>query len=1177
MTEQLRAPVRVGSQDEPATMLLTGVQAMVQVIVDQLQRDVDAGLNTAGFVSGYPGSPLAGFDQELVRRRATMQALRVTHLPGHNEELAATAVWGSQLAQTLPDALYDGVLGAWYGKGPGLDRSVDAIRHAQFIGTARRGGVLAFVGDDPSCKSSSIPYSTEHTLHDLGLPILAPADVADVLELGVYGAALSRLCGLWTALRVVTSVADGVATVPASRTLPEIASPEISWRGRPFTPTLRGSPGPVDSIEVEAEIRGPRTELARLFGYENRLNRVRHQSGTAWLSLVAVGHLYGETMSALRALGLQPDDLPKLGVRVCQVRMQHPLDTRTIAEFADGVERVVVIEEKRAFVEAAVRQLLYETPARPRVVGKLDEHGEDLLPTAGAVTADLIADVLFGQLSTRLPAERLLAPRRTREQLTVLPAVRTPYFCSGCPHNSSTRVPEGALVGGGIGCHSLTLFMDPKVVGDIASTTHMGGEGAQWLGAAPFVRTGHTFQNMGDGTYFHSGQLAVQAAVAAKANITYKLLYNDAIAMTGGQPTAESNSRPIADVAEILVRQGVARVLITTEDTSRYGHVRLPRGTHVWDRSRIIEAQEALRATPGVTVLIHDQRCAAENRRDRKRGRADDPPARLFINQRICEGCGDCGAKSNCLSVEPVDTEFGRKTQINQDSCNKDYSCLAGDCPSFITVIPRRARHRRSRRRAGVETTAAGPATPVLAELPEPVLRIATDDVTIRMPGIGGTGVVTASRILATAAGYDGRFVTGMDQTGLSQKAGPVVSELHISVFPVEGSNTSTASSADVMIGFDLLGAATAATQRTLAPGRTVAVISSSKVPTGAMVSDVGVDFPDVDELRAKLAEQLGDDQLHWVDAQRVTTELLGEATAANIFLLGVAFQVGALPVTAASLERAIVDNVVAADANLAAFRCGRRWAVGGSKPARPIISSGDAPQSQGTPEWFTDLVLPEQLRDLAESRAADLVGYQSRRYAAGYAAQVTAIAAAESRVKPASTVLTEAVVRNLHKLMAYKDEYEVARLSLDRQVRGELDAIFGPDVKTYWNLHPPALRALGVKHKLRLGRWFTPAYVVLHRTRRLRGTALDPFGHSRVRRLERALIKDFAAALDQIAAQLTVENLALAVRIAGLPETVRGYEQLKLDSGARFRAELSALVAQFPADISIPSAPRPA
>jgi len=1137
---------------------LTGTQALVRAIFDQLRRDAAEQHNTAAFISGYPGSPLGSFDLEVARHKQLMKDLRVTHLPGHNEELAATSVYGTQMAQTFPDAVYEGVLGVWYGKGPGLDRAADAIRHGQYVGTSRKGGVLALVGDDPACKSSSIPNTSEHSLLDLGLPFLAPSSVADILELVPHGVALSRLSGLWTGVRIVTDVADGAAAVPGTLATPEIVPPEIRWQGVPFEPSLRGIPGPPWSIDIEAEIRGPRLEIAREYGYLNELNRIVVDPARPRVAVVAVGHLLHETLSAMNELGLDETALANEGVRLCHVRLPHPLDIRTIREFATGVELIIVVEEKRALVESAIREALYGETHQPRIVGKRSSGGSILIPLHGAIHTDDLVRPLRSELARLLEPGLLPEVPSRRTQLPVLSVARAPYFCSGCPHNTSTKVPGGAVVGGGIGCHGITQFMDKEVVGNIATTTQMGSEGAQWFGIAPHVATRHTFQNLGDGTYFHSGQLAIQAAIAAKANITYKLLYNGAIAMTGGQDTAESNGLPIPEVIEILLRQGVRRIIVTTDDRRRYRRVRLPRGAQVWDRSRVVEAQEALRDTGGVTVLIHDQRCAAEKRRDRKRGRIPAPEQKVFINERICEGCGDCGAKSNCLSVEPIDTEFGRKTHINQTSCNSDFSCLSGDCPSFVTVHPVRGRGRAMRGRK--PTSAAG----LLSADPPAPAQARSGETVIRMPGIGGTGVVTAAQIIGTAAMLAGLEVSGMDQTGLSQKAGPVISDLRIASASdgrPRPSSKAFAESVDLLLGFDIMVAGDAVTQQSLRPGHTMAVVSTTRVPTGAMVADVRVAYPDIGVFQQRLAGLLGPGNVHWVDSGELTEQLIGDRSGANILLLGVAAQLGSLPVPIDALERAIELNGVAVEANLAAFRAGRWWVADRDRLLRAAGNRGAAPaEPMMAPipdEWIRPV--PGDLKDLVRNRAADLAGYQNLAYAQRYADLVAEIAAAEARAASGSTVLTESVARNLHKLMAYKDEYEVARLSLDPRAGEKIHEAFGPEVRVYWNLHPPVFRALGMKRKLKLGAWFTPAFTTLYRMRGLRGTALDPFGRTEVRRLERRLVAEYTDALNAMEPALWAANIEQAVALAQLPDQVRGYEQLKLDSGRRFLDALAA------------------
>ena len=1150
------------------SVFMTGVQALVRVLFDQMRLDRAAGLRTAVFASGYPGSPLGGFDRELAAQHELFSDHRVVHVPGHNEELAATSVLGTQVASTFPDFTLDGVLGVWYGKAPGLDRAGDAIRHAQFSGTSRHGGALAFVGDDPSCKSSTLPSSSEMTLQALDLPVLHPGSVQEVLDLGLHGVALSRASGLWSALRVVTAVADGTSTaeVGLDRVVPRL--PEVTWRGQPFRPTVAATwVGATPSAELEQELYEARLEAARAYGALNDLNRTTVDPPDARLGLVATGYAYHELMAALAKLGLGPAELADHGVRVLQVRLLHPLDPGTLRRFARGLHEVFVVEEKRPLLETALRDALYGQPDQPTVVGKLDEEGRPLLPRAGTLDVDALVGPVAKRLARYVPAERLRPQPRPRTPLPMLSTNRTPYFCSGCPHNASTQVPEGTVVGAGIGCHGIVQVMDPDRVGAIRSTTQMGGEGAQWIGIEPFVDLGHMVQNIGDGTYFHSGQLAVQAAVSAKSNITYKLLYNSAIAMTGGQDTAYSNARPVPDVAGILVRQGVSRVLITTDDPGRYKGVALPRGVEVWDRGRLIEAQEALAATAGVTVLLHDQQCATEKRRARKRGRIPAARQRIFINERVCEGCGDCGAKSNCLAVEPVDTPFGRKTAINQSACNEDLSCLAGDCPSFVSVVerPRGAISRlvgRRNRDAGAGGGASARRRPALpAPLPEPELRVDADDVTVRMPGIGGTGVVTVNQILGTAALVDGRHVAGLDQTGLSQKAGPVVSDLRITTRETDGSNKPSTGSVDVYIVFDLLVALSPTNLQALSPERTVAVVSTSRTATGSMIVDVDVAYPDESWMLATLSESVRPGGLVTVDALGATQRLFGDTATANVFSLGVAYQAGYLPVSAAAIESAIELNGVAVETNKLAFGWGRQWVedpdvVRAAFVERPPVAPAVDEQARRLADGL-DLEATE--RAAVELRVADLLGYQGERWAQRFLDTVASARAAEQRVAPGSTAFTTAVATGLHKLMAYKDEYEVARLHLDAAARVDASAHGGGRV--YWHLQPPFLKALGLQRKVRLGPWATPLLVALRAGRRVRGTPFDVFGYSRMRRLERGLIAEYEGVVRDLTDRLGTVPLDRAVEVAQLPDLVRGYEALKLANVDRYHAELGRLL----------------
>ncbi|HEY0998261.1 MAG TPA: indolepyruvate ferredoxin oxidoreductase family protein, partial [Streptosporangiaceae bacterium] len=741
---------------------LTGVQALARLPIDQHRRDLAAGLNVGTFVSGYEGSPLAGYDQELGRLKQLLDANDVTFVPGLNEEAAATSVQGSQLACTLPGAARDGVIGIWYGKAPGLDRATDALRHGNLMGSHPKGGALVLVGDDPAAKSSTLPCASDVALADLSIPYLYPADSQDVLDLGRHAIELSRASGLWTGLKIVTAVADGSSTVNLAADWPAPRIPPGAGTHVPTARLLHPTLG-----QLERDLVTNRLRIAREYARLNGLNRVVGRGPGDVLGVVAAGHTFLDVLAALRRLGIDEADLAASPVRLLRVGMPWPLEETAVREFADGLEEILVVEEKRSFLEAAIRDVLYGGPVQPAVTGKRDADGSELVPAYG----ELDADVITGPLRRRMTALGVAAAAApaAADVRTTLPLVsRVPYFCSGCPHNSSTKPLPGTLVGGGIGCHALVLLMDESQAGTVTGLSQMGGEGMQWIGMAPFLDRDHFVQNIGDGTFDHSGSLAIRAAVAARANMTYKLLYNSAVAMTGGQRPASGMTVP--QIVGVLLAEGVARVIVTTEDLGRYRRVKLPRGVAVWDRSRIAEAQRVLAATPGVTVLVHDQECATEKRRKRKRGKIAQPQTRVFINERICEGCGDCGRKSNCLSVQPVPTEFGRKTRVHQSSCNVDYSCLDGDCPAFMTVVPGAPAGRRP---------AAEAITP--DELPAPRPVVDPDSFGIRLTGVGGTGVVTVSQVLATAGLIAGWHTRSLDQTGLAQKGGAVVSDVRFS------------------------------------------------------------------------------------------------------------------------------------------------------------------------------------------------------------------------------------------------------------------------------------------------------------------------------------------------------------------------------------------------------------
>jgi len=898
-------------RQEEGLIFLSGIQALVRLPLDQHRADRRRGLNTATLISGYRGSPLGGLDLTLERNPGLLREHHVVFISGVNEDLGATAVYGSQLAAMFPKPKYDGVLGMWYGKGPGVDRTGDIFKHANFAGVSRTGGVLALAGDDPLSKSSTLPSHSEVALYDAFMPVLFPGNAQEILDLGRLGFELSRYSGLWVGFKIVTNVADEIGTAEVSPDRIVIADPGFELDGRPWMQKQNPMLLPPWGLETEREIHVGRWEAAKAFAAANTLNRITVPAPGAWLGIAAPGKTYYDVREALRELGLDDEALRRHGIRLLKIGMLFPMEPGIVREFAQGLEELLVVEEKRAFCELFIRDILYNQAERPQIVGKHDLEGRMLVPPDAELDADKIAQIVAKRLERKLSLPSITARvallEAMRERPAPLTLSRQPYFCSGCPHNRSTVLPEGSLASAGIGCHGMALMMDRRTFG----LTHMGGEGVQWVGIAPFTETPHLFQNLGDGTFFHSGSLAIRQALAAGTTITFKILYNSAVAMTGGQDAA--GAMPVPELTRWLESEGVRKIFVIADDTDKYPKdTRWAPGLELWDRDRLDEAQRILRDTRGVTALIYDQRCAAEKRRLRKRGKLEDPSLRVFINEAVCEGCGDCGVKSNCLSVHPVETEFGRKTQIHQSSCNKDYSCLDGDCPSFLTVTPVGAPTKKEKRVYKVDRA-----------LPEPALKVSRD-ARVFMMGIGGTGVVTVNQILGTAALLEGRHVLGLDQTGLSQKGGPVVSHLKLGDRAVEASNKIGAGGADCYLGFDILVATSPTNLDHASPDRTIAVVSTSQVPTGAMVTSTEVQFPESNGLIASINRFTRKDENVYLDALGLAETLFDDHMASNMIVLGAAYQAGALPVSAAAIEEAIVLNGVSVAMNTHAFRAGR-------------------------------------------------------------------------------------------------------------------------------------------------------------------------------------------------------------------------------------------------------------
>lgn len=1121
---------------------MSGVQALLRVLVDQRRLDRRAGLHTAGLLSGYRGSPLGGIDLLFERNGAVMAEHDIEYISGLNEDLAATVVWGSQMIGTHDRPRYDGVIGMWYGKSPGVDRSGDALRHANFAGAARHGGVLCVAGDDPGAKSSTLPSASEVALADLAMPVLYPGDVQDVIDLGLFGYALSRFCGLWVGYKINTDVADAYATVEVGPDRVSVSTPDFEIDGRPWRPEVDNRLINPWSVAREAEVFGARLDAAQAFVRHNRVDTIAGRPG-AWLGIVAAGKAYADVVEALAALGV--DSPADLGIRLFKPAAISPLHRRTVAEFADGLEEILVVEEKRPFLETQLRDLLYGGASQPRIVGKRDEADRPQLPLNGALEASLIEPVLRARLEQRVDPDRLARPRRRIEVASdgaPLPG-RTPFFCSGCPHNRSTTLPDGSTAGGGIGCHGMALLIPSRATDGI---THMGGEGAQWVGAAPFVDEPHRFQNLGDGTFFHSGSLAIRQAVSAGTSVTYKILYNGVVAMTGGQEAA--GEMPVPELTRLLEAEGVARTVVVTDDPDKYpADARFAPGTKVWHRDRLDEAQRLLREVDGVTVLIYDQACAAELRRSRRRGSAETPAQRVFINEAVCEGCGHCGAISNCLSVHPVETPFGSKTQIHQESCNFDFSCIDGNCPAFVTVVPGR-RERQDR-------TFPSP------EVPEPAGRVA--EANILMVGIGGTGVVTANQLLATAAMIDGKHASSLDQTGLSQKAGPVVSNLKITEQPASESNRVGVGAADAYLAFDLLTGSNPKNLSRAHPDRTTAVISTGRIPTGSMVLRAGMDFPELDRFRAAIDPMTRADANVWVDADHLARHLFGSQAAANVIVIGAAYQRGLLPVSAAAVGAAIDLNGVQPDMNHSAFAVGRlaahdpQAAAALVPPApRPVETSPEVPPALAERS--------PRLHEAVDRWSRHLTGYQSAKLARSHLDVVTAVSAAERAIAD-SDDLAVAVAENLGKLLAYKDEYEVARLHRDAGFHARIERQFGEGAAVTYLLRPPTLEQVGLRSKIRVPAWLArPTFAALASARRVRGTWLDPFGHSAERRMERRLIVEYLAVVDELVQTLRADNLALAVEIASLPDLIRGYSTIKQAAVERYSLDLTRLLDRY-------------
>jgi indolepyruvate ferredoxin oxidoreductase len=1129
-------------------VFVTGFQALVRLCLMQKELDRRNGLNTAGFVTGYRGSPLGGLDTQFLRAASFLEKSDVRFQGGINEDLAATAVWGSQQAALRGEGKYDGVFAMWYGKGPGVDRSGDVFRHANLAGTAKHGGVLALMGDDHTAESSTTAHQSEYHFIDVMIPVLNPAGVQEVLDYGLYGWAMSRFTGAWVALKSMHETIESTAAIEASLERINIAIPTDFQMPEGGLNIRLNDP----ILAQEARLHDFKRDAMLAFVRANKLNRLITSGGRdPKLGIITTGKSYLDVRQAFDELGIDEVKCNALGIRLYKVACPWPLSRRELAEFASGLDLIIVVEEKRSLIEVQVREELYGTANQPTCIGKKDEAGNWLFPVKGALDPNEVA-ICIGERLAKYHRNDDIAQRvaRLKEFQRIAAetkdvAQRIPYFCSGCPHNTSTVVPEGMRAYAGIGCHYMVQWMDRSTLG----YTQMGGEGANWVGEAPFSTRKHVFQNIGDGTYNHSGTMAIRAAIASNTNITYKILFNDAVAMTGGQANDGGLTVPL--VARQVAAEGAKRVVVVTDEPDKYPRDTVwPKGLTIHHRDDLNAVQKELAEIPGVTVLIYDQTCAAEKRRRRKRHTYPDPDKRVIINEIVCEGCGDCGVQSNCVSVQPLQTEWGRKRTIDQSSCNKDFSCVNGFCPSFVTVHG-------AKLKKGVGVAADHDLPP----LPDPRMPAIAQTYNIIVTGVGGTGIVTIGGILGMAAHLEGKGVGVLDMAGLAQKGGAVFSHIRIAENPQAIHAIRVAAGrADLVLGGDIVVAGTRKVLAAVKHGTTETVVNTAEFLPGEFTRDADFSLP-TERLKRTILADAGADKTHFIDASRIATALFGQSISANMFLVGYAYQLGAVPLSAAAIEKAIELNGAAVAMNKAAFHWGRRAAIDRAEVenlAKPVAAIASDAQ-----------ILSESFAETVARREKYLTDYQNPAYAARYRAWVGKVAAAEAARAPGKCGLADAVARYLFKLMAYKDEYEVARLYTDgafaRQVENAFD---GEKLRFEFHLAPPLLarrdKSTGLPRKMSFGPWMLTAFRLLAKLKFLRGTPFDPFGRSLERRTERKLVADYEAMLDEVLSKLTPQNHHLAIGLAVVPEKIRGFGHVKQRHLAAAKAEEATLLEQF-------------
>lgn len=1118
-------------------ILTSGVQALVRLTMMQSARDKAEGHNTAGLVTGYRGSPLGGVDQQFMRATKYLEPYNVTFQAGLNEDLAATAIWGAQQAQMRGEGAYDGVFSIWYGKGPGVDRCGDVFRHANAAGTSPLGGVLVMMGDDHAAESSTVPHQSEFALMDAMMPVLNPSGVQEILDYGILGFALSRYSGCWVGIKCVhdnvesTAIVDGSVdrvkiNIPTDYEMPEGGLNIRSWD---------------DRHEQEERTHTHKRYAATAFARANKLNEIVLSGGRVpRIGIATTGKSYLDVRQALDELGIDEVASSKLGIRVLKIGMVWPLEPGIIEEFVKGLDLVIVVEEKRSLIETQIKEQLFGRHRVPQLIGKRDENDEHLFRAYGTLDPNDIAIAIGERIGARqknekiqTELERLRAAQRSLSNLKEV-ATRIPYFCAGCPHNSSTIVPKGGRAYAGIGCHWMAQYVPER---NTEGSTHMGAEGANWIGEAPFSTRKHVFQNIGDGTYNHSGILAIRAAAAAGVNMTYKILYNDAVAMTGGQ--AHEGGLTVPQIAQQVAAEGARRIVVVTDEPDKYpASTGFPPNTAIHHRRELGKVQRELMDEEGLTILIYDQTCAAEKRRRRKRGTFPDPAKRIVINELVCEGCGDCGVKSNCVAIAPVETEFGRKRKIDQSSCNKDYSCVNGFCPSFVSVEGGEL-IKGQEQKTPIDT-------PVFEALPEPDLPSLETPWSILVTGIGGTGVVTVGQIIAMAANLEGKGAGIIDMAGLSQKNGAVVSHLKIAERQEDISTIRvSAGGADLLLGCDLVTSAAEHNLAAAGEGKTRAVVNDYETMPAMFTNDAEYRLPG-DELRLSIQARMGQGRTDLINATKIATALMGDSIASNLFTLGYAWQKGLVPVTSDAIMRAITLNNVAVEMNLKAFEWGRR-AAHDLAAVEKIIERASTVEETAIARTHK---LSQTLEEMVTRRVEFLTAYQDASYAERYRKLVANVRSIEESFDPESNVLATAVARYYFKLLAYKDEYEVARLYTDGGFTDQVKAQFKGDYTIKLHLAPPLISRrdpdTGHLVKREFGPWIMSAFGWLAKMKRLRGTPFDVFGYTEERKQERQLIKDYEATIARLLSKLSSENIGLAAEIAAVPEHIRGYGHVK-------------------------------